>query len=471
MISTYKVLSVLSLVFISAGFSTAASYYVTQSGSGSHTGMNNSNAWSVADYNASSTPTGGDTVIFSGALASRVAPATSGTGNGSGRLVLDFGNATMSASALSISGQNYLTFLGGPVSSSSSGQIIACSSKVAHDITISNFTFTGGAGGSTIFLALGKCNNVLVSNNNVDNVGSFINEGVGSTNNITVTNNYARTSVNVTNQTDLITLGDTINVVIEGNTLFHRAPGSQSNSRHNDIIQTYESGASTHQAPGNWVIRYNWIEANIGSGGDGSNSWTMLENVSGSPAMKIYGNVFVGSGSTFWTNGLDFNSAYSSAVVYLYNNTFFVHGAPGNTVRFQNSGILYARNNAGMASPTFSGTYLAWNWSAGAQWNRNFFYHFGDCSGTYSGPNGSCSADPLFVDSANNNFALQSSSPLLNVGDNAIGSEYNQGIAPGATWPNPTLVPRTTGTWDVGAYQHGSTDRPAPPTNVSAVAR
>jgi hypothetical protein len=75
----------------------AASYYVTQNGSGSRNGLNKSNAWSVSDFNKSTNWSStsdpnkispGDTVFFSGTITSQVTPAGSGSASG-GYITLD----------------------------------------------------------------------------------------------------------------------------------------------------------------------------------------------------------------------------------------------------------------------------------------------------------------------------------------------------------------------------------------------
>ena len=62
------------LLLATSGVCSAANHYVSQAGAGSATGTSLANAWSVATYNNSSIPKGGDTVVFSGALASVVTP-------------------------------------------------------------------------------------------------------------------------------------------------------------------------------------------------------------------------------------------------------------------------------------------------------------------------------------------------------------------------------------------------------------
>jgi len=121
----------------------ANSYYVTQSGSGLANGALG-NPWSIAAYNASSQPTGGDTVYFSGNITSTVTPATSGTGNGTLRLVLDFTSATLNTANpyIKLANKAYLSLLGGTLGANDLGAyaISFADASTSHDITISGFT-------------------------------------------------------------------------------------------------------------------------------------------------------------------------------------------------------------------------------------------------------------------------------------------------------------------------------------------
>lgn len=182
--------------------------------------------------------------------------------------------------------------------------------------------------------------------------------------------------------------------------------------------------------------------------------------MTGQPALKAYGNVFVGTGGPMsGGNGISIHSGTSAGdTYYFYNNTVYRHQQPNNAIRLgegDGPGTLYSRNNIAAADTNCNCQLLQWTFTAGAQWNRNFFYNFDGATSTYSGPNGSTSTSPIFANTAGNNFALQPASPMINAGDATIGAEFNQGIAPGATWPNPSLVTRTAGAWDAGAYQSG----------------
>jgi hypothetical protein len=268
-------------------------------------------------------------------------------------------------------------------------------------------------------------------------------------------------STNIVDQTDCYSLGDMHNIVIQGNFIENRAPGNQSAGRHNDCIQTFQGGESNNGVPSGFVIRYNWIVQGEQSG-DGSTSFTMMENLAqngATDASDIYGNVFVfGAGTIFSGNGVTFDSCDSGAVVRFYNNTVINYasaggGLPGGPTRFQNSGNLYAENNLFEAASAESGL-VQWSWTIQKS-DYNIYYNYASPGSTYAGTHGLENSDPRFNNFAGGDYSLQSSSPAIGAGDNSVGATYNQGIAPGSTWPNPTLVTRS-GAWDVGAFVYAS---------------
>lgn len=435
----------------------AANYYVTQSGAGSANGSSAANAWSVATFNASTVPAGGDIVTFSGTITSTVAPAKSGTGNGTGRLTLDFSGATLTGAdpAIRISGKAYLNLNGGTLGSSATGTAVTFGGTQSHDITVQDWTQTNGDTSTASFIECTYCYNLVIANNKLTNMAHFIVGDSILNHDIRIANNSVSTGHNVTDQTDIIFLGDAYNVIIEGNKLLQQTEGATS-GRHNDCMQTYMKGGGNAGHPYGWIIRYNWIELDVRTG-SGDTSWLMLENMANSggvDACKIYSNVFVGAATDDGSNnGMAPNSNDSSAVFRFYNNTVIRKNGPDNTIRFLAPGTLYAENNVGFATSGGGGTYLSWSMTQG-RWDYNCFYNFG-ASSTYTGAHGS-TADPKLSDVTNSVFtARDDTSPLRNKGDSTIGAEYAQGIAPTATWPNPQLVVRATAAWDIGAYQGG----------------
>lgn len=480
-----KLLFILSVLLLPLS-AFATNYYVTQSGTG--TGTSSSSPWSVATYNASTTPTGGDTVYFSGTITSTVTPNSGGTGNGAGRLVLDFSGATLTTAQNRImnNGKSYITYLGGGSWAQGSGgdsiynpgctfgalsggaNCFNFNAQTAHDITIQGFqsvlspvasysSFVQGVGGNT----------VLIVDNNIVNMSNFyFADGVG-THHITFRNNYFKGAINTTDQSDIIAIGDGHDVIIEGNKFIIRAPGSVA-GRHNDVIQFYRSGSSNSGNPYGITVRYNWFQQSVSSG-SGDVSFSMLESISDgggtSFGLKAYSNVFYGDANdTAANNGFGGgDSTYHT--VYCYNNTFIVRAGPGSGMGWNGSGLLWSRNNLCYSVNSFwDGSSFTLN--AGATWDRNFYYNWQAPSSLMAGLGGSLSTNPNFTDLANDDFSLGASSTLRGKGDSTIGAEYNQGIAYGATWPNPTLVARGS-SWDVGAYQYSSgTSSNVAPTNA-----
>jgi len=242
-----RYLALLSL-FLTASLH-AATYYVTQSGAGNHDGASAANAWSLSDFNGSSTPGSGDTVQFSGTLTSTLIPASNGAGNGASRLRLDLSNATLNA-GIRVNSRAFLTIVGG----TTTGTVDFAGGK-SHDITIDHWTYTGPNNGTATWIYANYVYNLLVSNCTIDNVNGLIFGDSTSNHDITISGCYARSSTNTTEQTDIIKFGDCGNVVVEKCKLINRAPGDPS-IRHNDVIQNYQKGGSGSGQPTNWIIRY-----------------------------------------------------------------------------------------------------------------------------------------------------------------------------------------------------------------------
>lgn len=455
-----KRLALLFTLLLSASLLKAATYYVTQSGAGSGDGSSAANAWSLASFNGSSKPTGGDTVNFTGTFTGTVSPASNGTGNGTSRLRLDLTKATLNSAnpRVRIVGKAFLTVVGGTLGDGSNGNLIDFGSStggVSHDITIDSWTFNGTnvSAGVNTFLLLNYCYNLTVSNCTWTNGAMFISGDSTLNHDILITGCDATSSKNTSAQTDVLHVGDAADFTIEKCRLINRAPGDPS-VRHNDVIQNYQKGGSNPGNPTNWVIRYNWIEMQQTTG-SGDASWIMFQSMNGDPALKIYSNVFVGN-TTTGNNGI-MVSRNTGGKYYLYNNTIIRHNKPDNTVRYLDAGTMYMRNNVGMADAGVGGTFVSITMTQGGS-DYNFWYRFGT---TGAGPNGSTSKDPLFTNYAGNDFSLQPASPLRGAGDSTIGAEYNTGIAPGAQWPNPTLASRAA-SWDVGAYVGTAGPAPSP---------
>jgi len=497
-------------VLYSSAFAT--SYYVTQSGSATPLSTNSGSPSSVATYNASNLPAGGDTVHFSGTITSTIAPNTSGTGNGAGRLILEFSAATLngpgdnSRPRILISNKNYISLLGGGYwtqglggvdSTYTPGCIIGShqshaptgaldygdnfvyfNQQPSHDIKIDGFQSVLSNGGTNAGFILGWYVSTLqVTNCNVQNLSNLFFSDTPEAHDYTFKDNYFLQSVNVVQQSDCLAFGDLRDILIEGNKIVLRSPGAQAGGRHNDLFQVFQSGSSTHQTVSGITIRYNWLEQRVtSSNGDGSITFTQLEQISDASgfALKIYGNIIYGNNSNpaYATGGLGGGDTYSSHTVYVYNNTYIARNTPSGAFGWHGTGSIYIRNGIFWAPSAFSDS-SGWSvtMSAGATWNKNFFYNWSDASSTLSGGSGSLSTNPLFTAQASDDYSLGASSTLRGIADTTIGSEYGTGIAFGATWPGPSTVARPSGAWDIGAYQYVSGgDTTAPTPNPSMIA-
>jgi hypothetical protein len=375
---------------------------------------------------------------------------------------LNFSAATLNNASPRIQiTQNYLNVLGGQMGPGNMFGMFNFNASAVHDILIANWGCTNTDGSTTTFIDGRYAYNLTVSNCWCWGNECFVYSATAGCHDWAIVNNYHMGSTNIVDQTDCYSLGDMHNIVIQGNFIENRAPGNQSAGRHNDCIQTFQGGESNNGVPSGFVIRYNWIVQGEQSG-DGSTSFTMMENLAqngATDASDIYGNVFVfGAGTIFSGNGVTFDSCDSGAVVRFYNNTVINYasaggGLPGGPTRFQNSGNLYAENNLFEAASAESGL-VQWSWTIQKS-DYNIYYNYASPGSTYAGTHGLENSDPRFNNFAGGDYSLQSSSPAIGAGDNSVGATYNQGIAPGSTWPNPTLVTRS-GAWDVGAFVYAS---------------
>jgi hypothetical protein len=437
-------------------------YYVTQSGSGNQNGTDLGNAWSVATFNASKIPVGGDTVFFSGIFTT--APKAVCAGNANARLLLDFFTHSATVPYISLAA-SYLTAKGGKFADGSAGGPKGLASVLGkqHDLTISGWTYSGTESGTIALISLGggndKAHTFEICDCHLENVVMLAGGDTNAIHDVVIRNNYARTSLNTVAQTDLIMFGDVCNMLIEGNKLINRAPGDVS-VRHNDVIQCYKSGSSANKTPTGWVIRFNWIEQSE-TAGDGNHSWTMLEEYGGAAGLKIYGNVFVGSG-TKGSNGQCCSWAEGDFIAHCYNNTYIrLNSNSSNTVRFVGAtGKTNFKNNAMQWKTQDGAQCFQSDPPADAAWDHNWFYNTSQPSKNITATHGSLTADPLFTDFAGGDYSTRDGSPLRGAADASIGVEYAKGIAFGASWPGPALVDRPPGAWDVGAFQYSDQTPP-----------
>jgi hypothetical protein len=227
---------------------------------------------------------------------------------------------------------------------------------------------------------------------------------------------------------------------------------------HNDIIQIFESGGTSHGNPHDWTIRYNRFVMN--SVENNNRSWTMLADLSG--VVDIYGNVFLGIQGASAANGLNAHGNRSGVIFNIYGNTFVAKGsASNNTLSLDDAGTANIRNNVFhlQNQNALTGTMTK---------NRSHNLWYGSRIPSCSGITGEiCGQDPRFTDYANNDFSLQSSSPAVNAGTN-LGSPYGNAILSGSIWPGPSFTGRA-GNWDIGAFEYNTagsdTSPPSPPGN------
>lgn len=430
--------------------------HVTQSGAGSANGSDEANAWSVATYNSSNTPMGSDTVFFHGEITSSIAPNQGGSSDGN--LILNFSDAALTTADPRITLKSdlvYIDFIGGSFGTSVSS-FFGGANTTPSNLTVSGWTFTGSDSSvSSSICNTVRWSNVVVENNILDNAIYGFHDTTHA-HDITIRNNYLRSAIDVTDQCDSIAMGDAYNVVIEGNHIINRAPGG-GGAMHNDAIQVFRSGSTPNANPTNWTIRYNLIERAETDGSGGNMSWCQIEGIAGDPGIQIYGNVFRGSGVA-WAggNGIIIDVTTNPTDVYTFvNNTVISKVSPPNVVRFgtlsSHEGLLTYMNNVIYCGSPENGE---WNLTENGIWNNNFHGNVTGDSISIWGPNGSGSlTSAAFTDYTNNDFSSAPGSVLRNAGTPSVGSEYNQGIAFGATWPDPSLVTRTAGNWDAGAYQ------------------
>jgi len=413
----------------------ASDVYVAQSAQGAGTGASCGNARAASWVNSSSNWGTGSTQIGAGTtvrLCGTVSTSFTLQGNGSSTA---------------------------PVTIDGSGASYAGTFNTANRSywRIQNVTWVNNT--SMQLLEVYGGSNGVFANNSADNVqgGVFLGQYNGAVlpTNITIANNFIRqTTADLGNsQHDLIVTEGSANVVVEGNYLEMRAGGSGSWA-HNDAIQTYEKGGTSAGAPRDWTIRYNKIVMNSAATND--RSWMMLEGLKGTN--NIYGNVLLGLKGASAANGIATCCNDSSVVFNIYNNTIVAkNGASNNVFNLNAPGTANLVNNIISVG---SQTMLTGSMSVKRDHNLWYGSSTPSCTSTEL-----CRVDPKFVDYANDDFALQATSPAIGAGRN-LGSGFSTGLADGASVPNPALATRAaSGTWDLGAFAidaAGSYELPAP---------
>jgi len=427
----------------------AESVYVSQSGTGTGSSCSNSRAvsWLTSATNwANPKQTGkigpGDTVFLCGTITSGVSLPGGGA---SGNPVTIDGTSAVMGTAATVNTSNRSWW-------------------VLQNLTWQDGS-TGGGGGIVISVS-GGANGVIDNVHIYDTSSAFtvflLQNGSTRPDRITVRNSFFRTAAtNFGNsEKDIFRSEGATNIILEGNYFEMRADGA-STEPYDDCIQTYQKGGTSGGPNAGWTLRYNEVVMNSNETND--RSWLMIEQWSGTENY-IYGNVFLGIKGASQANGVNFHNSVSGMVVNIFNNTFVAKGsASGNTLNLQDTGTANVRNNVFHLQGQSA---LPGNMAT----NRSYNLWFGSRIPSCSGITGEiCGQDPKFVDYANNNFSLQSTSPAratgTNLGAGPSGATIDYGVAANSTWPNPNEVQRVGG-WDRGAFQGaGGGTAPAAPTN------
>jgi phage tail P2-like protein len=424
-----------------------AIYYVTEAGAGFADGSLG-NEWSLTYFNNIDSLTGGDTVIFSGEFHDTVYPSSNG--NPGANIVLDMTAATLFGDSVNFfaiqfaTDQAYITITGPTIDSSlgtNQGVAVVFSQSAtyqSHDIVLDSFYHVGD---ETVGMLMGiyivYVYNLTVTNWHFDNCnGLMVGHSGGNLNHdILVRNCYVRSSINTLYQTDLFQIGDAWNVTIEGCYLNNRAPADQfnpsDNRRHNDVIQFTSTG---HGNPYNIVIRWNWIELGT-NGGDGSSSWVILQAMNagplGEPALLMYSNVFVGTG-TDGNQGINVGQGFENlgGNYYFINNTIIRHLTPtffpiafaGNAGTVGNTAPLGAHDSytgivATLITTTDPGNLLSVSFVTNDATGSAVMGFYADSSGVPGARIASSAALPLIGgDGTVNTFPI-SSKPLITPGN------------------------------------------------------
>jgi len=427
------------LIGYGAAEAAAASVYVAQNTAGAADGTSCANARSVGWFNTSGNWGTGTTQIGPGSVIFLCGTVSSG-------LVLQGSGASGS----------YVTIDG------SRGTLAANISTANKSWwKIQNATWVDGFSGTLLNVVGG--NNGVFTGNKADNFAGpnavFLMQYSGSVrpDRMLISNNFIRTTTsNLGNtQHDVIKTEGSTNVTLEGNYLEMRTDGAGAEA-HNDLIQSYEKGGTSAGPSQNWTLRFNRFVMNSNEASD--RSWTMLEGLSGT--LNIYGNVFLGIKGAGGANGINLHNNSSGLIVNIFNNTIVAKaGASNNIFNLSGGGTAYIRNNivSTVDQTVFTGGMPVTRernlWSG----NRSPSCLSGEI----------CGQPPGFVNAAENNFELNSSSPAGTAGAN-LGAAYNGYIVAGSVWPAPTISQRlATGNWSIGAYESAANAMlVSPPTNL-----
>jgi len=454
---TPHVLRVAVLFIAVIGTASASDIYIAQTAQGANSGADCSNAYAVSFFNSSANwGTGpsqigpGDKVHLCGTISANL--TFQGNGASGNPVILDGTGATMSG-YINVATQ-YWTIQNTTWSTS-----YATNSGTQAVIQTSN----GAAFGSIL-------------NNHIDIMSSaqviFFGHG---THDMTVQNNYLKVSTSSSGDgfdTDVFDTEGSYNVLVEGNYIAENiGAGDQScGGCHDDLMQVWAASGSSSNSPYNWTIRYNKFVQESSAAKTNNQSSMMMEQIGLGTAgyFDVYSNVFqcVSGGSS--GNGIVFDSNGSGMTAHIYGNTIVENaGGCNNLFNLSGSGSYNVSNN--IIYNTDAGNALTGGVNFASR-VHNLWYgpNIPSCSGTSD----ICGSNPMFANLSGGDFSLQSGSPGIGVASN-LGTSYQIYPMPEATWPAPTTGNRpSTGSWDMGAFEFGSSGGstpPNPPTGLAAV--
>lgn len=383
----------------------SATYYVTQSGAGTHAGTSLGNAWSVSDLNAPSTYTGGDTVRLEGTISSQVTVQHGGSAGNVVTILFGTG-AKLSTAAWGASGAivvyanlSYVTIdgggtgtLGGPTGSAAgTNGIIECTDngtnltnhvpcKGIYTVSAKHFTVQNLVIQNLYVRVAGTDENISNTPSSVSGVYVDDSDGNGVNNllfnNLIIhdtqcglytdygagDNNYTASNVTVYNSnwgggTADRGVGSTMTGLLVFNCLFYNFTNWNDTAIGNAYHHNGWYGYATNGLMTNPIFHHN----KVGPGFDGTYSTSaffLSENIAGA---QYYDNIFVaGSGEGISNAYIKIGiSNTSSGVFRIYNNTvddhlgsgsraFEVGGSPATIVADIKNNIIWG-NSAGSA--------------------------------------------------------------------------------------------------------------------------
>ena len=187
------------------------------------------------------------------------------------------------------------------------------------------------------------------------------------------------------------------------------------------------------------VISHNYLHDNEGGGIHLKTS----KNIDATYNLLV--NVAEESG---WGIGVRFG-AYD---INLLNNTIINAGT--GIILIENNDLIVIKNNILANNDTY-----AVNHSDSASTNvtldYNDYFNVTTLNNATDGGSG-ITDDPLFVDSGNDKFWLQSESPCIGVGE-TLAQDFNTGLNPASDWPFSVVTQGQRTLWDMGAYMSGGT--------------